>query len=54
MAQAVSRWPLNGFAIGSVQVGIVVDKVALGQVFVRVLRFSLSVSFHRGSRSILI
>jgi hypothetical protein len=32
-----------GFAPGSVHVGFVVDKVALGQVFLRVLRFSLSV-----------
>jgi len=29
-----------GFAPGSVHVGFVVDKVALGQVFLRVLRFS--------------
>jgi hypothetical protein len=28
-----------GFAPGSIHVGIVVDKVALGQVFLRVLRF---------------
>jgi hypothetical protein len=43
MAQAVSRWPLTaeaGFAPGSIHVGFVVDKVALGQVFLRVLRFS--------------
>jgi hypothetical protein len=32
------RWP--GFDPGSVHVGFVVDKVALGQVFPRVLRFS--------------
>jgi hypothetical protein len=38
------------FAPRSVDVGFVVDKVALGQVFLRVLRFSLSISFHRGSR----
>jgi hypothetical protein len=43
MAQAVSpglspRRP--GFAPGSVHVGFVVDKVALGQVLLRVLRFS--------------
>jgi hypothetical protein len=31
--------PRPGFAPGSVHVGYVVDKVALGQVFVRVLRF---------------
>jgi hypothetical protein len=36
MAQAVSRRPLTG----SVHVGFMVDKVALGQVFVRVLRIS--------------
>jgi hypothetical protein len=30
-----------GFAPGSIHVGFVVDKVALGQVFLRVLRFSL-------------
>jgi hypothetical protein len=29
----------NGFAPGSVHVGFVVDKVALGQVLLRVLRF---------------
>jgi hypothetical protein len=29
-----------GFDLGSVHVGFVVDKVALGQVFFRVLRFS--------------
>jgi hypothetical protein len=40
MAQAVSH---RG------RVGFVVDKVALGQVFLRVLRFSLSVSFHHCS-----
>jgi hypothetical protein len=28
-----------GFAPGSVHVGLVVDKVALGQLFLRVLRF---------------
>jgi branched-subunit amino acid transport protein len=37
MAQAVSRWPLTAEAR---VVGFVVDKVALGQVFLRVLRFS--------------
>jgi hypothetical protein len=40
MAQAVSRRPLTAFDPGSVYVGFVVDKVALGQVFPRVLRFS--------------
>jgi hypothetical protein len=29
-----------GFAPGSIRVGFVVDKVALGQVFLRVLQFS--------------
>jgi hypothetical protein len=43
MAQVVSRRPFTagpGFAPGSTHVGFVVDKVALGQVFLRVLRFS--------------
>jgi hypothetical protein len=45
MAQAVSRRPFTAEARvrsdpGSVHVGFVVDKVALGQVFLRVLRFS--------------
>jgi hypothetical protein len=43
MAQAVSRRPLTseaGFDPGLVHVGFVVDKVALGQGFPRVLRFS--------------
>jgi hypothetical protein len=31
-----------GFAPGSIHVGFVVDKVALGQVFLRILRFSPS------------
>jgi hypothetical protein len=39
----------TGFAPGSIHVGFVVDKVALGQVFLRVLRFPLSISFHRRS-----
>jgi hypothetical protein len=38
-----------GFVSGSVHMGFVVDKVALGQVFPRVLPFSLSFSFHRCS-----
>jgi hypothetical protein len=49
MAQAVSRRPLTagpGFDPRPVHVGFVVDKVALGQVFPRVLRFSPSISFH--------
>jgi hypothetical protein len=43
MAQAVSRWPLTVAAWVHAQVnpvGFVVVKVALGQVFLRVLRFS--------------
>jgi hypothetical protein len=43
MARVVSRRPFTagpGFAPGSTHVGFVVDKVALGQVFLRVLRFS--------------
>jgi hypothetical protein len=39
MAQAVSRRPLTA-ARRVDAVGFVVDKVALGQVFLRVLRFS--------------
>jgi hypothetical protein len=39
-----------GFAPGSIRVGFVVDKVALGQVVLRVLRFSpVNISFHRRS-----
>jgi hypothetical protein len=40
MTQAVSRQPVTGFAPRSIRVGFMVDKVALGHVFVRVLRFS--------------
>jgi hypothetical protein len=43
MAQVVSRRPLTAEARvcpGSIHVGFVVDKVALGQVFLQVLRFS--------------
>jgi hypothetical protein len=42
MAQAGSRLPPRrpGFDPGSVNVGFVVDEVALGQVFLGVLRFS--------------
>jgi hypothetical protein len=43
MAQVVSRRPLTAEArvrAGSIHVGFVVDKVALGQVFLRFLRFS--------------
>jgi hypothetical protein len=50
MAQAVSRRPLTTEARGSVpsqvHVRFVVDKVALGQVFLRVVGFPLSISFH--------
>jgi hypothetical protein len=43
MAQAVSRWPLTAetrVRAGSAYVGFVVEKVALGQVSIRVLWFS--------------
>jgi hypothetical protein len=42
MVQAVSRFSprRHKFGPGSVHMGFVVDKVALGQAFVRVLRFS--------------
>jgi hypothetical protein len=47
MAQAVSRRPLTTEARGSVpgqiHVKFVVDKVALGQVFLRVVGFPLSI-----------
>jgi hypothetical protein len=33
----------------SVDVGFVVDKVALGQISLRIFRFPLSISFHRCS-----
>jgi hypothetical protein len=42
MAQAVSRRPLTAEARvcpGSIDVGFVVDKLALGQIFLQVLRF---------------
>jgi hypothetical protein len=48
MAQAVSRG-LPPRRPGSVSVGFVVDKVALGQVLLRVLRLSPGNSFHRCS-----
>jgi len=39
-----------GFASGSIHVGFVVDSVAQGQFFLRVLRFSpVNLSFHRRS-----
>jgi hypothetical protein len=52
MAQAVSRLSLNAEArvrSVSVRVGFVMEKVALGQVSLRGLRFFLSVFFHRGA-----
>jgi hypothetical protein len=50
MAQVVSRWPLTAKARVRAHVGFVVDKVALGQVFLRVLRLSpVNTSFHRRS-----
>jgi hypothetical protein len=52
MAQAVSRRPFTGEArvrAMLIHVGFVVDRVALGQVFLRVLRFPWSISFHRRS-----
>jgi hypothetical protein len=39
-----------GLAPGSIHVGFIVDKVPLGQDFLRVLRFSpVNISFHRRS-----
>jgi hypothetical protein len=52
MAQVVSRRPLTAetrVRAGSIHVGFVVDKVALGQVFLRVLRFFPVISFHHRS-----
>jgi hypothetical protein len=50
MAQAVSSRPLTmearGSVPGQVHVRFVVDNVALGQVFLRVVGFPLSISFH--------
>jgi hypothetical protein len=50
MAQAVRRRPLTaeaGFVPESIHVEFLVDKVALGQVFLRVLRFSpVHISYH--------
>jgi hypothetical protein len=41
---------MPGFAPGSINMGFVVDKVALGQVFLRVLRFfPVNIPFHRRS-----
>jgi hypothetical protein len=53
MAQVVSRRPLTAEArvrARSIHVGFVVDKMALGYVFLRGLRFfPVSISFHRRS-----
>jgi hypothetical protein len=48
LRRLVAGLPLRrpGFDPGSVHVGFVVEKVALGQVFLRVVGFSLSISFH--------
>jgi hypothetical protein len=46
MAQAVSCWPLTAevrIRARVIHVGFIVDKVALGQVFLQVLRFPLSI-----------
>jgi hypothetical protein len=49
-AQAVSfSQQRPGFAPGSVHLGFMVEKEALGKVFLRVLRFHLSVLFLHGS-----
>jgi hypothetical protein len=51
LRRLVAGLPLRrpGFDPGSVHVGFVVSKVALGQVFLRVVGFPLSISFHRCS-----
>jgi hypothetical protein len=50
MAQVVSRRPLTAEAWVTIHVGFVVDKAALGQVFLRVTRFCpVDVSFRRRS-----
>jgi hypothetical protein len=50
MAQEVSLRPLTAEARVRDRVGFMVDKVALGQVFFRVLRFPpVNISFHRHS-----
>jgi hypothetical protein len=48
LRRLVACLPLRrpGFDPGSVHVGFVVEKVALGQVFHRVVGFPLSISFH--------
>jgi hypothetical protein len=39
----------TGFSSGAVHVGFVVDKITLRQVLLQILRFPLSISFHRHS-----
>jgi hypothetical protein len=56
MARVANLRPLTTearFAPGSFRVRFVMDKVALGQDYLRVLRFSPSISFHRGSILVL-
>jgi hypothetical protein len=49
LVAGLSPWS-PGFASGSVHVGFVLNKVAMGQDFILVLRlFPLSISFHRRS-----
>jgi hypothetical protein len=51
MAQVVSRRLLTAeprYVPRSVQVGFVMDKVAMGQVFLLVLLFSLVLLYHLG------
>jgi hypothetical protein len=51
MAEAVSNRPLTDVACvhKEVHVGFVVDKVVVGEVFLRVLQTSLSISFYQCS-----
>jgi hypothetical protein len=49
MAQAVSRWPLTVEA--RVRARVNPCGICGGQVFLRVLRFPLSISFHRSTNS---
>jgi hypothetical protein len=54
MVQAASLSPRRpGFAAGSILLGFV-DRVALGQVFLELFGFPLSISFHRRSPSHII
>jgi hypothetical protein len=51
MVEVVSSLPLNRdprFVPGSLHVGFVVHKVALGQTFSEFVGFFLSISFHEG------